>query len=479
MPSPALIWFRRDLRLGDNPAWFSAVASQRPLIAVYIWAPDEEQPWAPGAASRWWLHHSLAALDQSLSKQGIALVLREGSSLRHLLSLAEESGAASIYWNELPEPGFDARDVAIAKALRARGMQVEISGDAHLLHNPLRGLNGQGKPYQVFTPFYKARLADGIPDSPYPMPKRVQGFDKPMSSSKLNALKLLPRLDWDAGLRKTWTPGETGAAAKLKLFLQGGASAYDRDRDFPARDGISGLSPHLHFGEIGPRALWHAANGARATAWIRQFWWREFAHHLLRHFPHTPEKPLRPAYANFPWRKDAKALKAWQQGRTGYPLVDAGMRELWATGFMHNRVRMVAASFLVKHLLLPWQAGAAWFWDTLVDADLANNTLGWQWVAGSGADAAPYFRIFHPVTQSQRFDETGDYIRRWLPELKRLSPRDIHQPFAAAPLVLAEAGIALGRDYPPPLVEHAPARERALAALRLMQEAKQDSNANE
>lgn len=481
---PVLVWFRRDLRLHDNPALWHAASLGHPLLAVFVFAPEEEKPWAPGEASRWWLHHSLAALAEALGKQGVTLELRRGSSAATLLELARDTGAKHVVCNALPEPHLQKRDASVSAELLHHGVKLESFDGAYLLHDPDRGLNGQGKPYQVFTPFYKSRLAAAPPDSPYPAPKRLRGFQplpRPAKaalatstdpgtspSQALASLGLLPRIPWYAGFTQGGRPGEAAARKRLHDFLRDQADAYVADRDFPFRDGVSRLSPHLHFGEIGPREVWWAASQAEppgiATPWIRQLWWREFAHHLLHHFPHTPQEPLRPAFTRFPWRRDAKALRAWQRGQTGYPLVDAGMRELWATGIMHNRVRMVAGSFLVKHLLLPWQDGASWFWNTLTDADLANNTMGWQWVAGSGADAAPYFRIFHPVTQSEKFDAKGDYIRQWVPELARLPAPLIHKPWEAPPIDLAAAGITLGRDYPHPIVDHRFARERALAA---------------
>lgn len=492
---PILIWFRRDLRVQDNAALMQAAAKKAPLLAVYIFAPEEEKPWQPGEASLWWLHHSLAALAKSLGKLGVPLLAKRGPSAATLIECAEATGAKLVMANDLPEPHLQKRDAAVAAALRKRGITLELQAYTHLLHAPSHlpghGLNGQGKPYQVFTPFYKARLTAGAPPQPEPAPKRLPPYALDAANtdlarfavspkdgnsshksvgehSALHALGLLPRIPWYSGFMQAAQPGEAAAQQRLQNFLRKKVEHYADDRDFPDRDGVSRLSPHLHFGEISPRQAWWAVAQAGlekgAAPWIRQLWWREFALQLLHHFPHTPQEPLREAFNRFPWRRDPKALRAWQTGKTGYPLVDAGMRELWATGSMHNRVRMVVGSFLVKHLLQPWQEGACWFWNTLTDADLANNTLGWQWVAGCGADAAPYFRIFHPVTQSEKFDPDGAYIRRWVPELAKLPKPSIHKPWEAPPLELAAAGITLGRDYPHPIIDHRFARERALAA---------------
>jgi deoxyribodipyrimidine photo-lyase len=421
----SILWFRLDLRLADNPALAAAV-KRGAVVPVFVWAPEEEGAWPPGAASRWWLHHSLQSLASDLG----GLVIRRGPSLDALRQLVKETGATAVFWNRRYEPALIARDTKVKQALLADGLKIESFNSA-LLFEPW-----ELKPYKVFTPFYRTCLAKGIP--PARTPRRAVRV-VPAASLQLDELKLLPKLNWATGFH--WQPGEAGARAQLRQFTPTG---YRTNRDLPAVAGTSCLSPHLHFGEISPRQVWHAVANAD---YRRQLIWREFAHHLLYHFPHTAEKPLRPDFENFPWRKDAKALKAWQRGRTGYPLVDAGMRELWTTGWMHNRVRMVVASFLVKDLLIPWQAGARWFWDTLVDADLANNTLGWQWVAGCGADAAPFFRIFNPATQAEKFDPEGKYGRRWASETV------------------------------PPILDHNGARKRALAAFARMKRQSGDSSA--
>ena len=454
MKPTCLLWLRRDLRLADQPALAAALATGLPVLPVFIWAPEEEAPWAPGAASRWWLHHSLAALDTDLRRHGGRLVIRRGPTLPALRRLARETGATHVVWNRLYEPAMLERDKAVKAALRTDGLTA-TSSNAALLFEPWTVLTQQDKPYQVFTPYYRTCLADGDPSSPAPVSRDWKAAGRDVQSLEISDLDLLPKIDWAAGFRETWTPGEAGAQAALDDFIAGAAAAYVTKRDLPADVGTSRLSPHLHFGEIGPRQIWAALRRAlppaKADPYLRQLVWREFAHHLLFHFPHTAQEPLRPAFARFPWARDRAALRAWQKGRTGFPIVDAGMRELWHTGWMHNRVRMIVASFLVKDLLIPWQDGAAWFWDTLVDADLANNTLGWQWAAGCGADAAPYFRIFNPQRQSEKFDADGAYLRRWLPELQALSADQLHAPPPVP-------------GYPRPLVDHATARDRALEA---------------
>jgi deoxyribodipyrimidine photo-lyase len=472
---PALVWLRQDLRLADNPALEAAMERRSPVIPVFIWSPEDDSPWAPGAASRWWLHQSLQELQRRLIEQGSNLVIRRGPAVETLLNLATVSGAHSVFWNRTYEPATLARDRRATTVLREHGLGAE-SLPGNLLFEPGTILNSSGKPFQVFTAFWKACLAAPAPSAPKDPPKRIAAPAVWPDSLTVSDLGLEPEIDWAAGLRRAWRPGEPGGMAQIRTFLSQSMAAYPLDRDRPDRAGTSRLSPHLHFGEVTPRQLWDAvhrhmaaerssAHRRSAEAYLRQIVWREFAHHLLFHYPQTALEPLRPEFRSFPWSMDAGALKAWTTGKTGYPLVDAGMRELWQTGWMHNRIRMVAASFLVKHLLIPWQEGAAWFWDTLVDADLANNTMGWQWTAGCGSDAAPYFRIFNPVLQGEKFDPDGDYVRRWVPELARLPKGWIHQPWKAPAPVRIEAGIELGRTYPYPIVAHEVARERALAAL--------------
>jgi deoxyribodipyrimidine photo-lyase len=461
-----MVWFGLDLRLADNPALEGAVARGGAVLPVFVWAPEEESPWSPGSASRWWLDQSLEELQAALAQLGSKLIVRRGPTAEALLALASESGAKSIFWNRRYEPATIARDRELEQRLRERGIASE-SCPGNLLFEPGTILNADGKPYQVFTPFWRACLAMPGPEEPKPAPGRLRAPAEWPASLEISELGLEPEIDWAGGMRQTWRPGERGASRRMEAFLDGVIETYGTDRDRPDCGGTSRLSPHLHFGEISARRIWHEVRhcGAAAETYLRQIAWREFSCHLLFHYPHTPRQPLRPEFRRFPWRIDAAGLLAWTRGKTGYPLVDAGMRELWHTGWMHNRVRMLVASFLVKHLMIPWQEGAAWFWDTLVDADLANNTMGWQWSAGCGADAAPYFRIFNPVIQGERFDPDGHYVRRWVPELVPVPNQWIHRPWEAPVSLLAEAGVKLGRDYPWPVVEHDAARERALAAL--------------
>jgi deoxyribodipyrimidine photo-lyase len=451
MNGPTIVWFRHDLRLDDNPA-LAAAAARGAVVPVFIWAPDEEQPWAPGAASRWWLHHSLEKLAAALAKAGAPLVIRSGGSLEVLRAVAKECGASGVVWNRRYEPAVVTRDTQIKKALAADGLAVE-SFNGSLLFEPMHVATKEGRPYQVFTPFWRALLAKDEPAEPVAAPRRLRAAEASPRTESLAALRLLPPIAWDGTMTKTWAPGAAGGERRLARFLDAALAGYATDRDRPDREGTSSLSPHLHFGEISPRRVWHAVRAAvggtpaakitrgGAEAYLRELGWREFANHLLFHFPHTSDAPLRADYAKFPWANDPVGLRAWQRGRTGYPIVDAGMRQLWATGWMHNRVRMIVASFLVKDLRVSWLEGARWFWDTLVDADLAANTLGWQWAAGCGADAAPYFRIFNPTTQGEKFDPDGSYANRW-------------------------AG--LGPDYPEPIVDHAAARKLALEALKVV-----------
>ena len=475
---PTLLWFRQDLRLQDNPALQAALARGAPIIPLYILDDAGEGAWPAGGASRWWLHHALASLDASLREHGSRLVIRRGNSRAVLRELVNATEATGLYWNRRYEPAIIARDKEIKTEFAAGGLDVKSFNGA-LLNEPHTVQNKQGRPFQVFTPYWRTCLA--LPVAA-PMKFTAQALPAPAAwprSLELAELELLPRLGWAAGFSETWQPGEAGAAKRLARFATKAMEGYADDRNRPDLDGTSMLSPWLHTGELSPRQIWAAvkarskesgvfppSNGARV--FLAEVGWREFAHHLLFHFPHTPEQPLREEFAAFPWAEDPRGekLAAWQRGRTGYPIVDAGMRQLWSTGWMHNRVRMVVASFLVKHLRLSWTHGTRWFWDTLVDADLANNTLGWQWTAGCGADASPYFRVFAPVLQGTKFDPAGDYVRRWVPELARLPAEHIHAPWEAPPEVLAAAGVRLGENYPRPIVDHVTARNAALAAFK-------------
>lgn len=475
--STALVWFRRDLRLADNPALTQALKTHDHVVPVYLHAPQEEATWQPGEASLLWLHHSLASLAHALEQRGNTLVIRgvssHNSSLATLVELLDETGAEAIYWNRLYEPAVIERDKQIKGTLRENGFIAE-SCKAALLFEPWEVETGAGGPYRVFTPFWKSIKHRPIP-TPLPTPETIAS-GKLVRSEPLDSLELLPTLDWKSGIERHWDIGESSAVALLEEFLGNPLKRYTDDRNHPAVGGTSKLSPHLHFGEISPRQIWHAtkayearsqAQGGNADGdkFLSEIAWREFAHHLLFHYPETTKEPMNKKFKGFPWRSDYKEdLIAWQQGQTGIPIVDAGMRELWATGIMHNRVRMVVASLLTKNLMIHWHEGADWFWDTLVDADLASNSLGWQWVAGSGADASPYFRIFNPVLQGEKFDAQGDYVKHWVPELKALPKKYIHKPWEANRAQLAEAGIELGKDYPLPICDLKGSRLRALDA---------------
>ncbi len=477
-----IVWFRQDLRLEDNFALAAARLKGGAILPVYIWDETGEGAWPPGAASRWWLHHSLQRLDESLRGRGSRLVLARGKTAEVLAALIAQSRATAVYWNRRYEPAAIARDKKLKAGLVAAGVEAKSFNSA-LLFEPHVVQNKSGQPFQVFTPFW--RFCQALPvEEPVRLPAgHLPAIDRWPASLELAELELLPRVNWGAGLMTAWQPGENAAMQRLKRFIAGALKDYAEQRNRPDTAGTSILSPSLHFGEIGPRQIWAAVRelskdsgvfpvNRGAGVFLTELGWREFACHLLFHFPRTPAEPLRREFAAFPWRKDATQLQAWQQGRTGYPIVDAGMRQLWQTGWMHNRVRMIVASFLVKHLRLSWQEGAAWFWDTLVDADLASNTLGWQWSAGCGAEAAPYFRIFNPILQGGKFDSSGSYVRRWMPELAGLPAEFVHQPWAAPAGILAAAGLRLGKNYPQPMVDHGEARKAALAALQAMRGAR-------
>ena len=464
MNKPVIVWFRRDLRLIDNPALQAAAAGGRPIIPVYIHAAEEEAPWAPGAASNWWLHHSLGALAATLQQAGVPLVIRRGASLEELATLVEATGAEAVYWNRLYEPAVVERDARVQASLHERGIET-ADFNAYLLLDPGSVLNQSGEPYKVFTPFWKAARQRLEVRAPAPAPSLTPASPS-VDSLPVDALSLLPDIDWYAGLADSWTPGEAGGLARLEQFIDGTVAAYQSDRNRPDLEGTSRLSPHLHFGEVSPHQLAWAAEQALAEhpgwstgteVFLSEVGWREFAHHLLVHFPHTTDKPLRPDFKEFPWRRadahDAD-FAAWCAGKTGIPMVDAGMRQLWHTGWMHNRVRMIVASLLTKNQLISWQDGGRWFWDTLVDANLASNTLGWQWTAGCGADAAPFFRIFNPVRQGEKFDPDERYVRHWCPELRDVPTGKAHAPWTA------------GTTHPAPVVDLKTTRALALEAFQ-------------
>lgn len=466
--STALVLFRRDLRLLDNPALTAACENHTHVLPVYIHEPKQDGEWAAGAASRWWLHHSLAALQAQLHSHHAGLHLTQGNTLGSLQKLIADSGAEAVYWNRLYEPASIARDTTIKAALLEQGIAVH-SHNAALWMEPWQISTQQGDPYRVFTPYWR-NLRARLPSSePLPVPA-LRGWKSVRGGLKLSALKLLPTVAWDTGLADNWHPGEHGAREMLELFCDDAVVDYAHARDIPSRHGTSRLSPHLHFGEISPRQI-HAGllenTGRHASnrrpdiePYLRELGWREFANHLLYHFPKTPTENFNPRFADFRWNApDTVLLESWQRGRTGIPLVDAGMRELWHSGWMHNRVRMIVASFLTKNMRQHWHHGERWFWNTLVDADLASNTMGWQWVAGCGADAAPYFRVFNPVTQSKKFDPDGVYLRRWLPELADFPLDLLHEPWKDP-----ERSKRVG--YPAPIVDLAQSRVDALDAYQ-------------
>ncbi|WP_341894084.1 deoxyribodipyrimidine photo-lyase [Ferrovibrio terrae] len=473
--SPVIVWFRQDLRLNDNPALAQAAAAGAAVIPLFI-LDTGATAWRMGGATRWWLHHSLDRLAADLQQRyGMTLVLRRGDPATVLRTILGETGAQAVHWNRCYEPALVARDTAIKAALKTAGAAVETH-NAALLFEPWAVKTQAGGWFKVFSPFWRACRALPAPPAPQRAPKTIAAWPQPIASDELADWGLLPRKpDWAGGLRESWTPGEAGAAARLQAFIEDDLIHYADGRDRPDMNVTSRLSAHLRFGEIGPRQIWqavqlalghgNAALGRNAEKFLTELGWREFSYHLLFHFPELPQQNFRADFDAFPWQPRPDFLAAWQGARTGYPIVDAGMRQLWHTGWMHNRVRMIAASFLIKHLLQDWRKGEAWFWDTLVDADLANNAAGWQWVAGSGADAAPYFRIFNPILQGEKFDPEGAYVRHWLPELARLPNKHVHKPWMAPDAVLKQAGLVLGRDYPRPLVDHDTARKAALAAF--------------
>jgi len=470
MPTLKIWWVRRDLRVDDNAALARAASRTDSLIPVFIGGDADEGDWPIGGAQRWWLARSLVAHAAVLSSLGSRLVILQGDAAQVLSDLAKKLGATEVVWSRR----FDPAGLAAERRVIAALDRLEIDWTSHIsnhLFDPEEIGTREDRPYQVFTPFARNCRARKTPRKPRPAPATLPPPLGAPVGVEVAALELEPTVDWAGGLRQTWSPGEHGARDRLKSFADSSLMRYSLGRDEPANDGTSALSPHLAFGEIGIRRIWHAVAAAQSKStdsvdkFHAELLWREFATHVLFHFPGTDRAPLRRSFSRFPWRCDREEFLRWRTGRTGYPLVDAGMRQLWHTGWMHNRVRMVVASFLVKHLLLPWQDGAKWFWDTLVDADLANNTMGWQWAAGCGADAAPYFRIFNPTAQAQRFDGDSEYARRWIPELRGDHATTDSLLRSRSPLYSpSESGRSL-EPYPGPMVDHAFARTRALAAL--------------
>ena len=472
---PVIVWFRDDLRLSDHPALHAAAKSGAPVIGLYVLDEASTGLRPLGGAARWWLAQSLRALEESLKVKGAPLVLRQGPAAKIIPEVAREAGASAVFWNEIAQ----APHIAIAKTaettLATTGVACKaFPGDLLVSPNDIRSKDGRG--LRVFTPFWRRVMGLGDPPAPRPAPKALERPTADLKGEMVDSLGLEPRYpDWAGGLRESWKAGEAAAQARLRTFLAEGLRGYASERDRPDRDSTSLLSPHLRFGEISPRQVWHAARFAAAERpalagdvkkFLSELGWREFCRHLLFDHSDLASQNLQASFDAFPWRRDDKALTAWQRGLTGYPIVDAGMRQLWHTGVMHNRVRMVVASFLVKHLLIDWREGERWFWDTLVDADAGSNPANWQWVAGCGADAAPYFRVFNPVLQGEKFDPDGAYVRRWVGELERLPAPLIHKPWRATPLELASlasAEMEPGCTYPEPIIDHKRGRERALA----------------
>lgn len=468
--NPVIVWFRQDFRLADHAALWHACQEKAPVMPVYVWDESAEGEWPLGAASKVWLRQSLGILDARLRQKGSRLLLLSGKTESVLRQFILETNARAVFCHRRYEPAAIRLEQLLDKTLPVR----LACFDGALLHRPECLMNKQGKPYQVYTPFWKALYA-GMPEvTPLPEPKSIPAPEQWPGSLSIDDLPLVPPTSgprWDGALMKHWQVGEKSAKRELAAFLQKTIGSYGELRDRPGEAGTSRLSPHLHFGEVSPRQIWIAVHeilesssklqGQSASVFLKELVWREFSHHLLFHCPNTPGQALRPEFRNFPWQPDAGMLERWEQGKTGYPIVDAGMRELWATGWMHNRVRMIVGSFLVKNLLHPWQGGARWFWDTLVDADLAQNTMNWQWVAGCGADASPYFRIFNPILQGDKFDPEGHYVKRWIPELAPVETKWIHQPWKSGKRV----------KYPTPVVDHNQTRNRALAAYKSMRQA--------
>jgi deoxyribodipyrimidine photo-lyase len=448
-------------------------AARGPVLPLYIDDTSLDSKQKTGGATRWWLDAALRDLGKNLSARGAELVLRRGDPAKIIFELASEMGAKHVAWSRCYEPDLRQRDDRLVADFSKQGIAAEVFTD-YLLFEPGTIATNSGTPFRVFTPFSKACRAAPPPAKPLPAPKSFQPIPN-IASDNLHEWKLVPsRAIWPKGLADAWEATETAAQLRLTDFIDSTLKGYKDQRDRMDIDGTSRLSPYLHFGMISPRQIWYAVEfalaqhpqlGGNAEKYLNEILWREFAWHLLFHYPHMIDKPLMAGFADFPWHHDAAMLTAWQKGQTGYPIVDAAMRQLWQTGWMHNRARMIVASFLVKHLLIDWRDGMAWFWDTLVDADLGSNTASWQWVAGCGADAAPYFRIFNPILQGQKFDPDGAYVRRFVPELVKAPTEFIHEPWAAPPLIVAEAGITLGKTYPFPIIDHNQARQRALAAL--------------
>jgi deoxyribodipyrimidine photo-lyase len=469
---PLIVWFRQDLRVQDNPCLSYACLSGKPLVAIFIL--EEDLPRKLGGASKWWLHHSLIRLRDSLDSYGITLNLLKGESALIIQSLIDEFQADEVVWNRCYEPDRIARDQAIMSQLKSQGVQAH-SYNASLLIEPWQNLNRSGAPFQVFTPYFKAMQSRIRPAQTPALPTTNESLCH-LNSENLEDWNLTPsNPNWAENFSKFWHPGEQGAKNRLDQFFSSAIEGYRLNRNHPDRDGTSRLSPHLHWGEISPFYVYHKIIHHQienpqlfddCQCFYSEIAWREFSYHLLYHFPRLTQNNLKSRFDSMPWENNMDHFSLWKNGQTGYPIVDAGMRQLWQTGWMHNRVRMICASFLIKDLLIDWRKGEEWFWDTLVDADLANNCASWQWVAGSGADAAPFFRIFNPVLQGEKFDPNGEYVRQFVPELKHLPSEYIHRPWEAPKNVLLKGSVVLGKDYPAPVLDHSAARAKALQILK-------------
>ena len=469
------MWFRQDLRITDNPA-LNEACLKGDIIPVFIHDNVNHPNKQIGSASKWWLHQSLLSLNNNLDGELITLT---GDPKKIIPELLSESGAASVVWNRNYEPWQIERDSTIKSTLEADGFNVSTF-NASLLWEPWKILNQSGLPYKVFTPFYRKGCLNAEPPStPIERPKNISVSKLKNRKFDVNSMNLMPKIKWFKTMEKTWTPGEEGAKQKLDKFLNGPVDKYKTERDFPGIRGTSRLSPHLHFGEISPNQVWHAALnnqnvhkvGKDLFHFLSELGWREFSYYLLYHFPQITNKNFNPTFDNYPWSSVTSTFNAWKRGKTGVPIVDAGMRELWETGYIHNRVRMIVGSYLVKNLNIDWRDGEEWFWDCLVDADLAANCASWQWVAGSGADAAPFFRIFNPIIQGEKFDKDGAYVRKYCPELNNLPDKFLHHPWDAPEEVLEESGIVLGKDYPSPIVDLKESRTDALNKYNQMRSA--------
>lgn len=444
---PVIVWHRNDLRLEDNPPLFTAAEEE--AIPIYIYDPKENL----GSASKWWLDRSLRSLQQAYEKRGGTLLIRKGDPKAILQALVQEMNASAIHINARYDPYGLKVDAEL-------DLPLKIFNGNHLI-NPKTLLNKSGKPFAVFTPFWKALQKEFEQVPLLEAPSQFKQWNLP--SESIDSLDLLPKIPWTKTMEKTWTPGRQGALKRLEAFKKR-EKAYSTLRDFPFEEGTSRLSPHLHFGELSPLEVWNAL--PNAEPYLRQLAWREFGTYFVYHNPKTLTQNWNEKFDTFPWKNSPEALKKWQKGETGFPIVDAAMKQLWQTGWMHNRLRMVVASFLIKDLMIDWRQGAEWFWDTLLDADVGNNTMGWQWVAGCGPDAAPFFRIFNPILQGEKFDPEGAFVKSYLPELKNLPPKWIHKPWETPESELKAAGITLGSTYPKPIVDHAQARDLAMEAYK-------------